>query len=247
METLPLKEVLAILASLSTILFNGLSADQRTDVLENLPLKDDIHNGVSEFDIYDALSGYYKKTRSLDFIVLLTLRIRATESFYRDVGAELDNLFYLIKKNNISIESKGVVAKAFVLMPFKQSFFAIYESVIRPVVKELGCSVKQANEIRKADVIIETVFSEIQQADFLIADATGKNPNVFYEIGYAHALGKKVIIIVQNREDIPFDIARIRYIEYSPDDRNVFAEVLREFVKETLTELKTSVSANGTS
>ncbi len=243
MEALPFKEVQAILSSLSSILANGLSADQRSDVLEKLPLKDDMRGVFNEFDIYDSLFNYYKKTRSLDFIVLLTLRIRATESFYRDVGAELDNLFYLIKKNNISIESNGAVAKVFVLMPFKQSFFATYESTIKPVAEELGCSIKQASEIHKSDVIIESVFSEIAQADFLIADATGKNPNVFYEIGYAHALGKKVIIIVQDPDDIPFDIARIRYIKYSPDAKNAFAEELRKFIKETIKELTTVDSA----
>lgn len=234
MAPLPLKEVQAILISLSSILANGLSPNQRAEVLEKLPVKDDIHNDANEYDIYEILFNYYKATKNSDFIVLLTIRIRATESFYQDVGAELDNLLYLIKKNNLSIESKGAVANIFVLMPFKENFFATYEAVIKPIAQELGCNIKQANEMHKADVIVESIFSEIAQADFLIADATGRNPNVFYEIGYAHALGKKVIIIVQDSKDIPFDISMIRYIEYSPNARNLLAENIRKFIAELL-------------
>ena len=243
MAALPFKEIQAILSSLSSIIANGLSADQRADVLAKLPIKKDIQDEYSEFGIYDALFNYYKKTRNLDFIVLLTMRIRATESFYQDVGAELENLLYLIKKNNISIESNGAAAYVFVLMPFKETFFATYESIIKPIAKELECQIKQANEIHKADVIIDSIFTEIAKADFLIADATGKNPNVFYEIGYAHALGKKVIIMTQDHKDIPFDISRIRYIKYSLDARNLLAETLREFIKETLKEIASSIKS----
>jgi hypothetical protein len=238
MTALPFKEIQAILSSISSIIANGLSADQRAEVLEKLPVKEDIQSDFNEFGIYDALFNYYKKTRSLDFIVLLTMHIRATESFYQDVGAELENLLYLIKKNNISIESNGAKAHVFVLMPFKETFFATYESIIKPVAQELGCHVKQANEIHKADIIVESIFTEIAQADFLIADASGRNPNVFYEIGYAHALGKKVIIIVQDPKDIPFDISRIRFIKYALDARNLLAETLREFIRETLKETR---------
>lgn len=242
MATLSLKEMQAILTSLSRILANGFSPNQRTEVLEKLAIKDEILDDSNEYDVYEVLFNYYKKTSKLDFVILLAKRIGAAESFYQDVGAELNNFFELIKKNNLLIESNGVVANVFVLMPFMGNFFANYQAVIKPVAQELGCNIKQANEIHKADVIIDSVYSEIRQADFLIADATGRNPNVFYEIGYAHALGKKVIIIVQDPKDIPFDIARIRYIKYSPDARDLLAEDLRKFIKETLTELPPATS-----
>jgi hypothetical protein len=240
MKALPLKEVQAILTSLSSILANGLSPNQRMEVLEKFTAKDDIQSDANEYDIYEVLINNYRITKSLDFIVLIAMRINATESFYQDVGADLNNLFDLIKKNNLSLEfnasteSNGGIANIFVLMPFTGNFFANYQAVIKPVAQEFKCNIKQANEIHKADVIIDSVYSEIRQADFLIADATGRNPNVFYEIGYAHALGKKVIIIVQDPKDIPFDIARIRYIKYSPDARDLLAEDLRKFIKETL-------------
>jgi nucleoside 2-deoxyribosyltransferase len=122
---------------------------------------------------------------------MLAMRINSTENFYQDVSIELNNLFDLIKKNDMLLESNGSVANVFVLMPFTGGFFANYQAVIKPVAQEFKCNIKQASEINKADVIIDSVYSEIRQADFLIADATGRNPNVFYEIGYAHALGKK--------------------------------------------------------
>jgi hypothetical protein len=54
----------------------------------------------------------------------------------------------------------------------------------------------------------------IAQAKVVVCDCTGKNPNVFYEIGIAHTLGKDVILITQSKDDIPFDLRHLRYVEY---------------------------------
>jgi hypothetical protein len=54
--------------------------------------------------------------------------------------------------------------------------------------------------------ILDRIFNQISKADAIIADMTGRNPNVFYEVGYAHALGKVVLLLTQNVDDIPFDL-----------------------------------------
>lgn len=64
------------------------------------------------------------------------------------------------------------------------------------------------------DIIIQTVWKKINQAKFIIADCTGKNPNVFYELGIAHTLGKPVFMCSQNMNDFPFDIKHIRSYPY---------------------------------
>lgn len=48
----------------------------------------------------------------------------------------------------------------------------------------------------------------------VVCDCTGRNPNVFYEVGIAHTLGREVILITQSHDDIPFDLRHLRYIAY---------------------------------
>ncbi|MBT9132343.1 MAG: hypothetical protein DDT32_00931 [Syntrophomonadaceae bacterium] len=58
------------------------------------------------------------------------------------------------------------------------------------------------------------VWHIIARARVVICDCSGRNPNVFYEVGIAHALGREVILITQSENDIPFDLRHIRYISY---------------------------------
>jgi hypothetical protein len=62
--------------------------------------------------------------------------------------------------------------------------------------------------------IMEEIWILLNQSHFLIADVTGKNPNVFYELGIAHTIGKYAIIISQSKEDVPFDVGHLIYIYY---------------------------------
>ncbi len=61
---------------------------------------------------------------------------------------------------------------------------------------------------------MEDVSSSIEQADLLVADLTGRNPNVFYEVGIGHALGKPVLLLAQSLDDIPFDLRHRRVLLY---------------------------------
>jgi formylglycine-generating enzyme required for sulfatase activity len=63
-----------------------------------------------------------------------------------------------------------------------------------------------------------SICQNIQRARFIVADVTGKDPNVFYELGIAHILGKPVILITQRPEDVPFDLRAMFYIYYGNDD-----------------------------
>jgi len=69
--------------------------------------------------------------------------------------------------------------------------------------------------------IIQDVVSLIDQSAIVICDCSGKNANVFYEMGIAHALGKEVVIITQSAADIPFDIAHLRHIRYLSNDQGI--------------------------
>jgi len=106
----------------------------------------------------------------------------------------------------------------FVMMPFQPAFTRLYEQVIVPAVEDGGLRPMRADQVFSPSPIVEDIWVSIATARLLIADVTNRNPNVFYELGLAHAVGKPVVIITQSSQDVPFDIAYIRYFNYSDDE-----------------------------
>jgi len=117
-----------------------------------------------------------------------------------------------------------IPADVFVLMPFLDELKAVYEDHIQAVAKKLSVTALRADDFFAANSVISDVWNAINRAKILIADCTGRNPNVFYELGIAHTLGKPVILVAQRKDDIPFDVQHIRTILYSPTPRG-----MREF------------------
>jgi hypothetical protein len=102
----------------------------------------------------------------------------------------------------------------FVLMPFLSKIRPVYEDHIKNVCKRLSVSVGRADDFFTVNSVMADVWSGIKGAKAIVADCTGRNPNVFYEIGLAHVLSKKVVLLTQKTEDIPFDIRHLRHIKY---------------------------------
>lgn len=102
----------------------------------------------------------------------------------------------------------------FVLMPFAEDFDDIYKLGIKEAAKEVGAYAERVDEQIFTEGILERIFNQISKADVIVADMTGRNPNVFYEVGYAHALGKIVLLLTQKADDIPFDLKHKQHIVY---------------------------------
>jgi hypothetical protein len=102
----------------------------------------------------------------------------------------------------------------FVLMPFDTSFDSVYRDIIKRTVESFSLECKRADELFGIKPIMSDIWDYIQKTGFLIADLTSRNPNVFYELGLAHAFGKEVILITQNIEDVPFDLRHYRCVVY---------------------------------
>ncbi|MGZ4968748.1 MAG: hypothetical protein ACXV8O_05005 [Methylobacter sp.] len=100
-----------------------------------------------------------------------------------------------------------------VMMPFNSAFINIY-SAISNAASEAGFTCKRVDDIWNHSTIIQDVFSLIFQSYIVVCDFSGKNPNVFYEAGIAHTLGKHVVPITQSEQDIPFDLQHHRYAKY---------------------------------
>ena len=127
----------------------------------------------------------------------------------------------------------------FILMPFASHLKPVYDDHIKDVAKTLNLSIARADDFFSQNSIMYEVWSAITQASILIADCTGKNPNVFYEIGIAHTIGKPVILITQEPDDVPFDLRHIRYIhyEYSVSGMIKFKSTLKATILEIMKDI----------
>jgi hypothetical protein len=99
------------------------------------------------------------------------------------------------------------------MMPFHPNFDSVYETLQR-IAENAGLRCRRADDIWENPAVIQDVVSLIDRSCVVICDCTGRNPNVFYEIGIAHTLGREVILITQSPEDIPFDLRHLRYVHY---------------------------------
>jgi hypothetical protein len=103
----------------------------------------------------------------------------------------------------------------FVLMPFEDEFSDIYKFGIKGAAEEVGAYAERIDEQIFTEGILDRIFTQISKSDVVVADMTGRNPNVFYEVGYAHALGKITLLLTQAVEDIPFDLKHRQHIVYA--------------------------------
>ena len=87
--------------------------------------------------------------------------------------------------------------------------------------------------------VVKEIWYLIFNCKIIIADCTGRNPNVFYEIGIAHTIGKPTIIISQNIDDIPFDLRHLRSIiyDYAPRGIKLFEQALENTLKTLISEI----------
>ena len=103
-----------------------------------------------------------------------------------------------------------------VMMPFAAEFNPVHET-IRQSCRQAGYNSTRVDEIYGPNVILKDVFTTIETSAMVVCDVTGKNPNVLYEAGLAHARNIKVILVTQRDDDIPSNIQHIKYIKYLPN------------------------------
>ncbi|HRC90126.1 MAG TPA: hypothetical protein PK910_08935 [Bacteroidales bacterium] len=136
------------------------------------------------------------------------------------------------KQSTVKVNEK----LCFIIMPFTDKLNPIYDSIIKPVIKDLKLECLRADEIFTSKPIIEDIWDNVKKARFLIADLTERNPNVFYELGLAHALNKEVILLTQDINDVPFDLRHFRIIVYqdSISGADKLKSTLKDFINEQI-------------
>ena len=102
----------------------------------------------------------------------------------------------------------------FVMMPFGEWFDRYYAEIYVPAIKDAGFEPVRADELFTTGSVVEQIWEQIEKSKLLLADLSGKNPNVFYELGLAHAARKPVVFTAAQVEDVPFDLRHLRVIVY---------------------------------
>lgn len=185
----------------------------------------------------DALRSSYGLPVGVDFVAKsegLPALLSAIDNVERAINEQSRrfNLIFGKPINSVQIE-----CDVFVIMPFAKIFDKIAKVLVDEVSKDLKMTVKRGDNFYTGLGIMQEIWTAVVKAEYIISDCTGRNPNVFYELGLVHALGKQVIMITQDINDIPFDIRHLRIVEY----KNTVAgrNRLKENIVDLIKRLKT--------
>jgi hypothetical protein len=190
---------------------------------ENLPDRKFFENALTDtFKVpIEKLSEFISIfTESLEYAKLIEkngekIRILDVSSEQKnslfDTGSEIKKLI-----KSASVTSTDT---CFIMMPFSSPLGDYYSKIYEPAVRKAGLTpIRADNDIFGTGKIIDQIWSGITSAKVLIAELTSRNPNVFYELGLAHALKKPVVLVSSNEQDVPFDLKHIRVIYYEMHD-----------------------------
>ena len=125
------------------------------------------------------------------------------------------------------------MANIFFIMPFRPGFNYMYLHIKDFIESKFdGTKCARGDTTISTEMLISKIRGNIQEADVIIADCSGHNPNVFYEIGVAHALGKNVVLISgRPNEEVPTDIRAYEQINYGFNDHEAFCGKLEQILR----------------
>jgi hypothetical protein len=139
--------------------------------------------------------------------------------------------------------AKGVTVTAtdscFVMMPFAEPLGGYYATVYQPAIDKAKLKAVRADtDIFGTGKIIDQIWAGIRSARVLVAELTGRNPNVLYELGLAHALRKPVVLVSSNEDDVPFDVRHVRVIYYDMRDPFWGTKLIEKVAENILSALR---------
>jgi hypothetical protein len=135
-------------------------------------------------------------------------RVRDSEGAVRQARRKIE------VEDQTLMESAERPKRLFVIMPFLKDFQDVYILGIREVAVKLGMVAERADDIEHNEGVLGVITERIRDCDAVVAEVTGQNPNVFYEVGYSHATGKPTILLSRRGQEIPFDLRGMNHIIY---------------------------------
>lgn len=210
-------------------------------------------------DTYEAVVNHPRLLRSLSFgdedysdcvVKILALMIGKSalnlgviEKFVGERVGWVDEVFVSGKKSSRVITFSPSVFKApefdpdddlvAVMMPFDARFHSVY-AAIQGACDDAKLRCQRADSIWQESTFIQDIFNLIYRSTIVVVDFTDKNPNVMYETGIAHTLGKTVVPITQNLKDIPSDLGHHRALKYLANTEG-FGELKKNLAARLLT------------
>ena len=176
------------------------------------------------------------------------LKNRRIEKLDRGVYKILDQDNFLTKESTVSMR------KCFVVSPIgdagsdiRKNADQLYQHIIKPVCEKCGFEAKRVDDFNTSDSITQDILDALNEYDLVIADLTGHNPNVFFEIGYRTKSQKPIIHLKRKGETLPFDVSAIRTFEYDLTDLDMVTatkerleQVIMNFKYDSIKERKSS-------
>ena len=201
-------------------------------------------DGFFEHALEDKFAIPTEKVAEFKEIFLASLQsaqlVEKKDDKYRilDSAAAAEESASTLKK--LSSETKVSASDScFVVMPFASPIGDYHQHLYEPAIKKAGLRAVRADaDIFGTGKIIDQIWAGINAAKVLVAELTSRNPNVFYELGLAHALNKPVVLISSNEEDVPFDLKHIRVIYYDVTDPFWGQKLIDKVAENILSALK---------
>ncbi|VCU72614.1 hypothetical protein PIGHUM_04716 [Pigmentiphaga humi] len=189
---------------------------------ENLPDAQFFHNalidtfGVPPDKVTEFQEIFIESLRAAELITESDGKIRIVDvSSGSNVTGERSPTLKKLEKS-VKVDAGD---SCFVMMPFAPPLGEYYSKIYKPAIEKAGLRAVRADaDIFGTGKIIDQIWAGINAAKVLVAELTTRNPNVFYELGLAHALAKPVVLISSNEADVPFDLKHIRVIYYDMTD-----------------------------
>lgn len=190
---------------------------------------DDIESGFDQglhiLNLSTEGGGLSRSELLVDFFELMQKEVdaragkqlRSSEpGAFEEVPSSTLDRTYLVRDAVDLLEGSSTLC--FVMMQFARESESIYWELVKPAAEQVGLTPLRADQITTPGNIVEQIRTAIRESRICIADVSGSNANVLYELGLAEALGKRVLLIAQAGSKPPFDIAGRRYIAYDPAD-----------------------------
>ena len=131
----------------------------------------------------------------------------------------------------------------FVITPFDGWFNDYYDKIHKPAIKAAGLDPYRADDLYRSSPIIDDIWRFIKAAKIVLADLSYRNPNVFYELGLAHAIATPAILISESMDFVPFDLRPLRVLIYDKNKSDWGEELKQRITKAILEIIKTPLNA----
>jgi len=195
---------------LITVGYKLLKESRKYEDYKNDEFRRSIEKQISELS--NQLGASQERFQSINHLLMDAQGDRKNETIPKQNESEFFTLFGVDK--DTKIDNKLI----FVLTPFNEQYNSSYFTV-KETVEDLGLKCSRGDDASVSHNILEHIIQEMVRARLIIANISGRNSNVFYELGIAHALGKPVLLISETDSSIPFDLSHIRTLMYRNNDQ----------------------------